>query len=185
MSKAARFGVRIGLAWALGLASANSSSAAATSPEFAVKATYLHKLAAFVAWPESAFETPASPIQFCVAGASPFGPMLQQAVADQRIGSHPIQVRYLERADRVSGCHVLYLAAPSPAFASEGLRGAAAMPVLTGTDAAFEDHPTGIIHFVLRDARVRFMVDEAAAARNGLTLSSKLLGLALTTRSRS
>jgi hypothetical protein len=185
VTRAARLAARIGLALALGLAGAGASDAAATPPEFAVKATYLHKLAAFVAWPDTAFDSPASPIQFCVAGASPFGPMLQQAVADQRIGSHPIQLRYLDRADRVSGCHVLYLAASSPAFASEGLRGAAAMPVLTVTDAAFEDRPTGIIHFVLRDARVRFMIDEAAAARNGLTLSSKLLGLAVTTRPRS
>jgi hypothetical protein len=185
VTQAARFGARTALALVLAMAGANASHAMATSPEFAVKAAYLHKLAAFVAWPESAFESSTSPIQFCVAGASPFGSMLQQAVADQRIGSHPILIRNLDRADRVGGCHVLYLAAPNAAFVAEALRGAQATPVLTVTDSAFEHRPTGIIHFVLRDARVRFEIDEAAAARNGLTLSSKLLGLALTTRARS
>lgn len=174
-------GLAVGLA--TGLAGA-AGAEAVTTPEFAVKAAYLHKLAAFVDWPDTAFESPGAPIYFCVAGASPFGGMLQQAVADQRIGSHRIVIRYLERADRIAGCHVLYLAAPNAGFAAEALRSAHAAPVLTVTDSAFEDRPTGIIHFVLKDSRVRFQIDDAAAAQSGLMLSSKLLSLALLSKPR-
>jgi hypothetical protein len=159
---------------------APAGASAKGTPEFAVKATYLHKLAAFVQWPAGAFESAGSPIYFCVAGASPFGPLLQQAVDDQRIGAHPILIRYLARADRAAGCHVLYLASPSAA--AEGLRTVRASPVLTVTDSAFQDRPTGIVHFVLKDSRVRFQIDDGAAEESGLTLSSKLLSLALATR---
>jgi hypothetical protein len=37
----------------------------------------------------------------------------------------------------------------------------------------------GIIHFVIRGNRVRFVIDDAAAAKNGMTISSKLMRLAL------
>jgi hypothetical protein len=37
---------------------------------------------------------------------------------------------------------------------------------------------------VIHDNRVRFEIDDAAAARNGLTISSKLLGLALSVKPR-
>ncbi|HEX8484376.1 MAG TPA: YfiR family protein [Sphingomonas sp.] len=38
-----------------------------------------------------------------------------------------------------------------------------------------------MIHFVLRQGRVRFTIDRAAAAASGLDVSSKLLGLAIAT----
>ncbi len=37
----------------------------------------------------------------------------------------------------------------------------------------------GMIDFVLKDARVRFRIDPRAAERSGLTISSKLLSLAV------
>jgi hypothetical protein len=42
----------------------------------------------------------------------------------------------------------------------------------------------GIINFVVKDNRVRFDVDDEAAAQSGLTISSKLLGFALNVKPR-
>ena len=51
------------------------------------------------------------------------------------------------------------------------------------TDAA--RGPThGMVHFVLQNNRVRFMIDDGAASRSGLSLSSKLLSLAIRPRAR-
>jgi hypothetical protein len=61
------------------------------------------------------------------------------------------------------------------------LRGA---PVLTITDADRMPAAVGIIGFTIRDGHVRFDVDDAAAAANGLTISSKLLGLAYSVKHR-
>jgi len=36
-----------------------------------------------------------------------------------------------------------------------------------------------MIHFVIRDGRVRFYIDEAGAALRGLSVSSRLLALAV------
>ena len=42
----------------------------------------------------------------------------------------------------------------------------------------------GMINFVLKDNRVRFIVDDDAAAQSGLTISSKLLSVALAVKPR-
>jgi hypothetical protein len=50
--------------------------------------------------------------------------------------------------------------------------------VLTVTDDQADPAESGIINFVLENDRVRFAIDDGAAAANHLTISSKLLGLA-------
>jgi hypothetical protein len=51
------------------------------------------------------------------------------------------------------------------------------------TDSASTE--TGIINFVTANERVRFAIDNGAAARAGLVLSTKLLALATAVRSAS
>jgi hypothetical protein len=56
-------------------------------------------------------------------------------------------------------------------------------PILTITDAG-SGSQRGIIHFALVSGRVRFFIDEAAAAQRGLSISSRLLSLAIAVRAR-
>jgi len=160
-------------------AAAAPPALAQTPLEVAVKATDLYKFAAFVDWPPSAFAGPAEPAVVCVAGDDPFGAILDQAVRGQRIGARPIVVMRLDRVERGAPCTILF-AAPSrrqpPAEALDRVRG---QPVLTVTDDADDPAARGMIDFVLRDGRVRFRIDPRAAERSGLSISSKLLGLAL------
>jgi hypothetical protein len=53
-------------------------------------------------------------------------------------------------------------------------------PVLTVTDASAS--PRGIIHFSIVGGRVRFLIDQSAATRRRLTISSRLLALAIGVR---
>jgi hypothetical protein len=57
-------------------------------------------------------------------------------------------------------------------------RGAGTLVVTDGTATP------GIIHFVVRDNRVRFTVDDEGAAQSGLAISSKLLNVALSVKPR-
>jgi len=59
---------------------------------------------------------------------------------------------------------------------------AASAPVLTVTDSIDALDAKGMINFVVADNRVRFEIDDAAARRSGLVISSKLLSLALSVR---
>lgn len=161
-------------ALALLLAGGPPSLATAAEPlEAAVKATFLYKFIAFVSWPQSVFTSANSPFRICVAGPDPFGDLLDRAVAGQSAGGRPIELWRRPQFDRGSGCHLLYGSGPQ-----DGLRGE---PVLTVSDADAPDGPMAgaVITFVLQDDRVRFVIDAAAARDNHLSISSKLMSLAV------
>jgi hypothetical protein len=150
------------------------------SVEYGVKAAYLQKFAPFVAWPSSAFTSPTSPFLLCVLGRDPFGTTLDQAVSGQSIGGHPMVVRRLDHVDGASGCHILYLGTSRSQSAAAALQAVRGAPTLTVTDGA----PAGaVIQFAVKGSRVRFDIDIGAAAANRLTISSKLLALAMSVRS--
>ena len=154
--------------------------------EYAVKATYLYKLAPFVQWPDSAFVSSTSPIVICIVGEDPFGRLLDEAVADQSVSGRPIAVRRYEIIDSDSGCHIIYAAGSKALSVAEILRIVRDEPVLTVTDETSDDPSgaTGMVHFVISSNRVRFHIDDIAAAQSGIVISSKLLNLALSVKSR-
>lgn len=143
--------------------------------EYAVKAAYLVKFPFYVEWPAPAFATPASPLALCIVGDDPFGRLIDDAAAGQQVHGRPIVVRRLASLPRDAGCHIAFLGSGARA---ESLRGS---PTLVVTDAAGNG---GTINFVLSDNRVRFVVDDEAAGRNGLVVSSKLLNVALAVKPR-
>lgn len=147
--------------------------------ERAVKAAYLSKFVPFVDWPSSAGASSASPFILCIAGNDPFGSLIEEAVAGQRLHGRPAAVRRLSVVARDAGCDLLYAGgSPDQPVAAE-LAAVSGTPVLTITDAARNGGPKGVINFVIEDNRVRFEINAAAAAANGLTISSKLMSLAV------
>lgn len=160
------------------LAAACPANARTATLETSVKATYLYKFAPFVTWPQS---DPAKPFVICVVGADPFGPVLDQAVTGQAYAQRPIQVTRLDAVGPQSGCDIAYLGGSHAQPVEAALQALHGTPVLTVTDEAA---PDGIIAFRLSGGHVRFRVDEAAADTAGLTISSKLLSLALSVRTK-
>lgn len=163
-----------GQAWAGGAPSAS---------EYTVKAAYLSKFGAFVDWPPNAFASPNAPIVICVVGEDPFGPVLDQTVGGQKIGPRGLEVRRMERVERGSGCQILYLGLSRRQSTAEALKTVQGAPVLTVTDGR-RSGPPGIIDFTVTGNHVRFSVDPDAAAQCGLTISSKLLSVAVAVRNK-
>jgi len=151
------------------------------SLEIAVKAAYLYKFAPFVGWPAAALGGPADPFAICVVGADPFGAVLDRAVAGQQVAGRPIVVRRFAQAARAQPCQIAYLGVARGQSGKEALRVLRGAPVLTVTDASAA---RGMIDLVISEGRVRFRIDDAAAADSGLTISSKLLSLALSVTPR-
>jgi hypothetical protein len=158
------------------LAAATGGARAAEPPiEYAVKASYLYKFAPFVQWPATAFAGPGTPLTICIVGQDPFGHMLEDAVRGQRVNGHPFEVRHVDTVHAGMPCHILYASGSS---AGEALQAVANTPVLTVTDGG-QSGSGGIIQFVTIQGHVRFAINQAAAAGNGIEISSKLLGLAV------
>lgn len=143
----------------------------------AVKAAFLTKFPAYVDWPAAARPRPGAALHICLIGGDPFGRLIDEAARGQQVDGHPLQIRRLAASGQAEGCHVAFLQGSAPARL-QGLHG---KPVLTVTDAR-AGAQSGIIHFVIHRGRVRFNIDEAQAARSGVGISSRLLGIALIVR---
>lgn len=159
--------------------------APAVSLEYAVKATYLYKLAPFVNWPPATFESPEQPFRICVAGDAPFDAYLQQAIAGRSLGTHPFEVHRLETLTPDSQCQIVFISRLSSQTVRQALDAVSGKPVLTVVDSTEPHAEGGIVQFVIERGRVRFVIDTGAAARNHITISSKLLNLALAVREAS
>lgn len=148
------------------------------SLEYPIKAAFLYKFGSFVEWPPEAFASSDAPVNVCVVGRDPFGPVLDRTVRGQTVGARPVAVRRLAAVTPGSGCHIAYLGGSSEQSVSEASRMLADAPVLTVTDNPRADG-AGAIQFTVRSNRVRFRIDLRAASRSGLSISSKLLNLAV------
>src|SRR5579863_371477 len=73
-------------------------SSGGDSLQYAVEAAYLYKFGEFVEWPSTAFASPVSAVNVCVAGADPFGANLDTVASGQHIGVRAIVVRHLAAA---------------------------------------------------------------------------------------
>ena len=163
------------------LLSFTSAVMADESLEYGVKAAFLYKFGSYVEWPSTAFSTPTSPLNVCViGGVEQFTSTLEKAVNAESINGHNVVVRPIKSVAKDSGCHILYIDpsenSHSPEI-TESLRGS---NVLTVTN----NGAPGIIDFVIANNRVRFNIDDEAAAQNGLIISSKLLSVALKVKRR-
>lgn len=167
----------------MALAPGMAVAADAESLEYAVKAAYLYKFGFFVTWPSTAFASPSSAINLCVVGEDPLGATLDATVSGQRVGGHPVVIRRLNTIGRDSGCHILFVGGSDTQRTSQTLVAVRGSGVLTVTDAQGPG-AMGIVNFVIKDNRVRFDIDENAAAQNGLIISSKLLSLALNVKQK-
>ncbi len=151
-----------------------------SSLEYPIKATFLVKFGEFIEWPAGAAD---GDYAICLLGADSLRPALDQAARGQSVRGHPVAVRQLKDATEASGCKVVYFGDDRGIDAAlSQLRG---KPVLTVTDqrvAVGRAH--GIVHFVIQENKVRFLIDDEAAAAHSLIISSKLLSLAVSVNRR-
>ena len=142
--------------------------------DIAVKAAFLPRFARYVTWPPAASRAD-QPMTLCVIGDDPFGNLLNQAVASQQVDGRGFVVKRLPSASGASDCAIAFV---DGSRTGEVLGALAHQPVLTVTDAR-DSGDRGIIHFTIADGRVRFFIDNRQARAHGLTISSRLLALAL------
>ena len=158
------------------LASRSHAQSTPEALEHAIEATFVLKFPSFVTWHDP---LPPNSFNICVVGDTPIAPLLREAAAGQRVEHRQVSVRELASASAGSLCQEAFVAgsdAQSVAAALAALRGS---PILTITNGQTDPAAKGIVNFVLAGGHVRFQIDLTAAAANDLSISSKLLSIAI------
>ncbi|HKI02625.1 MAG TPA: YfiR family protein [Thermoanaerobaculia bacterium] len=158
-------------------AAPGAAAAQPAASEYDVKAAFLYNFTKFVEWPDSVFPGDRSNFQVCVLGADPFGKSLQ-VIADEQVAGRGITLLRTPKMSDPEGCQILFICQSEKEDLTEILAELRDVPVLTvGDTSGFIDRG-GIINFTLEGGKVRFEINQEAADRAGIKISSKLLRLA-------
>jgi hypothetical protein len=161
-----------------------------SASEYMVKAAFVYNFAKFVQWPapaDSSGSPPAAvkdPVNFCVAGSEAVYTAQQRVVLGKTLNGRPITVKWLRAPDAaLRSCQILFIPSLRDERTNVDLTVVALGVVRNSSVLTVGDSPDflssgGIINFLLKDKRIRFEVNLAAARKARLTISSELLRLA-------
>jgi len=140
--------------------------------EYRVKAAYLFNFTKFVEWPAAALPDQRA-LTICVAAPSPFGSALDETVRGEAVAGRRLVTRTVSG---VEGCHVLFV--PQGVSVEPLLRNTRSRPVLTVGESTEFLRQGGVVKFIREDGKIRFEINQDAAQRAQLRISSRLLRLA-------
>lgn len=160
---------------------------AGTPPsEYAVKAAFLFNFAKFVTWPPAAFPAPDAPVLIGILGEDPFDGEILRLAADVRVQGRPIVIKHGANVAELADCQVIFFSRSEDDRLAQWFRALREqhIPALTvgETDAFLA--AGGMIRFVMAQRKVRFEIEPDRATAAQLTISSKLLRLAVNQRVR-
>lgn len=147
--------------------------------EYQVKAAYLVSFARFVTWPQ---EVKADPFVIGVLGDDPFGPYLDYAVKGKSLNGKRMVVQRLGRGDQLTKCQVLFIASSEATRMGQLASDLKGHPVLTVSDFKGFVDQGGMIGLILKNTQVRFQVNLRPVSASHLTISSRLLTLAVSVK---
>jgi len=168
----------LSLTWLL-LCSGDGRTQDAPPTEYQIKAAFLFNFARFVQWPPKAFAGATSPMIVGVLGENPFHDDLELTLRDKTVDDHPLVVKKLDSPTEATNCHILFISTSEKARLPKIINGLKGASVLTVGETDQFTENGGMINFVLQGSKIRFQINNDAAASAGLKISSKLLALAM------
>jgi hypothetical protein len=147
--------------------------------EFQKKAEFIASFARFVEWPARKFPQADTPFVIGVFGTDSITSLLQEMIQDRQIKGRPAVIKHLMNKEELRACHVLFISRSERDRLGPILGEVRRENVLTVGESDNFLGKGGVINFVTIGGQVRFQVSSEAAAREKLTVSSKLLQLAV------
>lgn len=146
-------------------------------PEYEVKLGFLYNFLNFVTWPEEALEKNPDSLILCYASDHPSIDVLYK-LDGKSIRGRKIKVIAYQEGTCLEQSHILFFATQNKVFIQGVLDLAKGRSILTIGEVEGFARMGGVINFFEEHNRLRFEVNIDAARREGLKMSSQLLGSA-------
>jgi len=169
----------LALAIVLGVANRAAAQAEPRASPAEIKAAYLLNFARYVEWPPAALGDSGRPLVVCVVESNALEEALRRVAEGRTVSGRPVRVQVVRSSDEPVTCHLAYVDASAHAAARSLLVAWADQPVLTVGEGEEFLEAGGIIGFVMVEQTVRFAINQKAARRAGLRVSSRVLALAV------
>jgi len=146
--------------------------------EYKVKAAFIYNFAKFTEWPDGHFADSDAPFVIAVVGTDPFDGALDHIVAGKKVGTHPVEVRHFDSAEKLGNCEILFIADNDDETIAKIIDKVSDKSILTVGESDHFDANGGAIRFFTEDSKMRFEINTDATDKAKLKVSSKLLKLA-------
>jgi hypothetical protein len=143
------------------------------------KAQFVYNFMLFVDWPADAFQNASEALRVQIIGRDPFDGALDRFLAGKSVGHRRIVVTHAAAPKTAPLPHVLFVSAVDEPSLARVLAAYCHAPVLTVSDFEGFANLGGVIGLVEEDHALRFVINRTAAGEARLSVSSKLLYLAL------
>ncbi len=153
------------------------STLASSLGEYQIKAAYIYNFAKFIYWPDVSFTSETSPLIIGVLGKNTFKDKLIP-LNKKTVHNRPLIIRYYKTPKEIDVCHLLYISPSESGKIELILKDLKNRPIVTVGDSKKFAQLGGIIQFVKKRDRLRFIINLNIAKKNNITIDSQLLSLA-------
>jgi len=147
--------------------------------EYDLKAAYIYNFSKFVNWPSSSFEDESDDFEIVVYGSSPITEVLYKALKNRKIRGRSISIKVIYDLKNLGDAEILFVSKDMQKDIKNIVNICEGSPILIiGDILEGFCQSGGIINFTQKSSKYRFEINNQAAQRAGLKISSKLLALA-------
>ena len=152
----------------------------AVTPEYQVKAAFLHKFTTLTTWPKEAFpaEDKKAPVIVEVVGTDPFAGQLGKTFKGKKWDDRPFVVRHSLQVPAEITAHVVFVGGLSDKDRKLLLERSHGRPVLLVGETPGLAAVGAVVNMYLEKGKVRFEINPDVAMASQLKISSQLLKLA-------
>jgi hypothetical protein len=154
------------------------SAQAVEADEYQVKGEFLLSFAKFVEWPSQSHVGLEGEIRVCVLGNGEVSSILSEVLHGKSARRRDVMVRRVEDLGGVTWCRIVFITKSAEMEPEMVVNSLGAASILTVGETAGFAANGGMVNFTGDQSKVRFEINEGAARRAGLKISSKLLRLA-------
>ncbi len=176
-------------------AGADTDPDCANCGAYKLKAAFIYNFIKFVEWPKDKIADGNEPISVGIIGKDPFGNAFEPLKDKQAKGRKVVIKRFkgFEELKEIHGkdkaglqreikairkCHVLFICHSEKESQRDIINSVKGSSILTVGEMEVFFKSGGIINFLMEEKKVRFEINDTAAKRAKLKISSKLLRLA-------
>ncbi|TDJ53713.1 MAG: YfiR family protein [Nitrospina sp.] len=145
--------------------------------EYEVKAAFVHNFAKFIEWPENVFDRADSPLRIGILGQGPINEPLMN-LNGKDVQNRSLEVTRIRNTKNLRQYHIIFVNPSEKGRTRSLLRRLKGTGILTIGDLDGFAEQGGAFNFYLEEGKVRFEINDCAAHRENLKISSKLLRLA-------
>ena len=172
-----RWAAAVLAAWMILVQPLSAWAGPVTGREYDVKIGFIYNFAKFVTWPQEADEKDPETLVLCYVADDPSITVFQK-LDGKTIRDRKIKVVAFQDGTCIEQSHIIFFATQDKARIQEILEQARGRGILTIGEVDGFTSWGGVINFFEELKRLRFKVNLTAARREGLKMSSQLLGSA-------